>query len=201
MAFPGCKVHAVSLAHIDQKALSSSAATASRSRPLKVQLVDPLQRDKLLAAAKQLKADKSTSHIRISRWLSKEEQVMSKYARQRCSQLNDITPRLADGKLAFIVFNNEVKERLPYGKLKRVPDVAENNSKSSSSPAQSSDSCSPQPAASMVDAPQSISKNEIGGDNCPLQVSSPISSTHSAWCPLYQSRRLRLAWSPRCQPR
>lgn len=116
----GCNVKVVSMMRIGRPIEISASSSTSRPRPLKVELATCLQRDSLLAVAKQLKAEKSTSKIYISKWLSKDEQATLKTARQHCRQLNDRTPRLADSKLAFVVVNGGVKERLPDGKLRRV---------------------------------------------------------------------------------
>jgi hypothetical protein len=116
----GCNVKVISMMRIGRPVEISASSSTSRPRPLKVELATCLQRDSLLSVAKQLKADKSTSKIYISQWLSKDEQATLKTTRQHCRQLNDRTPRLADGKSAFIVVNGTVKERLPDGKLRRV---------------------------------------------------------------------------------
>lgn len=100
-----------------------------KSRPLKVDLASKYDRDTLLASAYCLRQFRDCRHIRISRWLSKEEMEKIKVIRNQCANLNKESGKTSRGNLPYVVVSGYIMKRMEDGKLRRLtPDSKDNNS-------------------------------------------------------------------------
>ena len=118
-------------------ARNANGQKAITVRPLKVILNSEANKEIIIGTAKKLKDIKTFSHIRIARFLNKEEQEKEKATRAYCKKLNVDTGASDIGKKSFIVINGQIMAVQADGKLSRYakqPSAMTNNNNSKISP-------------------------------------------------------------------